>query len=83
MLVATTTMAEAANSAKNIAKQCGPGIGTKVSPVQVGSLLAKLSTFKFERDEFETSNAYETRLEAFASKLPKEWMVAIPYDDAR
>jgi len=73
----------AADAAATKARQCGPTIGSKVSPLQIGSIVARLEKFKYERDEFETSAAYEARLKVIESELPREWVVAIPFDNAR
>lgn len=79
-LAASTIAAGATAATKTLPKQCGPAIGSKVSPLQIGSIVTKLEKFKYERDEFETSSAYETRMKAIAVDLPREWIVAIPYD---
>jgi len=61
------------------AKECGPKVGSKITTVDIRSIIAMLENAGTVRDEFETSAAYNDRLKAIGKKLPEVWIVSVPH----
>ena len=60
--------------------QCAPYIGRPVRPVPFDSVYASLAKIPTHKGEFETTEAFRSRLDSAKSKLQPEYVVAMNLD---